>query len=98
MSIFSFPEDPVWNEEREAVEFPVEVGEYRGLVIIPRRIVHNLLGSRPTPEQCVEYCYMHRLEFERIAETKIRARELDEDTNILVSGKDTRRPSDKPTR
>lgn len=91
MPIFSFPEDPRWSDEREAVEFPVEVGEYRGLVIIPRRVVHDLLGSRPTPEQCVEYCYVHRTEFERIAETKIRARELSDDANIHVTGKDTRR-------
>jgi hypothetical protein len=93
MSIFSFPEDPVWNEERESVEFPVEVGDYHGLVIIPRRIVHNLLGGRPTPEQCVEYCFVHRMEFERITEIKIRARELNEDANILITGKDIRHAS-----
>ena len=91
MPLFTFPEDPRWNDEREAVELVVEVGEYHGLVVIPQRIVHDLLGARPTPEQCVEYCFLHRTEFERIAETKIRARELDPDANVLVSGRDTQR-------
>ena len=29
---FTFPEDARWNTERQAVEFGVEVGEYRGMV------------------------------------------------------------------
>ena len=91
MPWFSFPEDPRWNEERDSVEFPVEVGEYRGLVIIPRRTVHDLMGARPSPEQCVDYCFQNRTEFERIAETKIRARELADDANIHVTSRDARR-------
>jgi hypothetical protein len=98
MPIFRFPEDPSWNADRDSVEFAVEVGEYRGLVIVPRRIVHDLLGSRPTPEQCVEYCFVHRTEFERIAEQKIRARELGEDANVHVSGRDTSRSPAKSGR
>ncbi len=95
MPLFTFPDDPSWNEDREAVEFAVEVGEYRGLVIIARRIVHDFLGARPTPEQCVEYCHLHRVVFERIAEDKIRARELGEDANIHVTGRDARRAAGK---
>jgi hypothetical protein len=34
---FTFPEDARWNVERQAVEFGVEIGEYRGVVTIPRR-------------------------------------------------------------
>jgi hypothetical protein len=29
---FTFPEDARWNAERQAVEFGVEIGEYRGVV------------------------------------------------------------------
>jgi len=39
--------------ERE-VEFGVEIGEYRGVVTIPRRVFQRLLPERPTPEKCVE--------------------------------------------
>jgi hypothetical protein len=31
------PEDARWNAERQAVEFGVEIGEYRGVVRVPRR-------------------------------------------------------------
>lgn len=89
--LFRFPGEPRWNGAREAVELEVELGEYRGLVLVPRRVLHDLLGSRPTPEQCVERCHLHRTELERLAEAKIRARELEEDANVLLSGRDLRR-------
>jgi hypothetical protein len=28
----TFPEDAHWNAERQAIEFGVEIGEYRGMV------------------------------------------------------------------
>ena len=51
---FSFPENARWNAERHAVEFGVEIGEYRGVVQVPRRVFQRLLPERPTPERCVE--------------------------------------------
>jgi len=54
---FTFPEDAHWNAELEAVEFGVEIGEYRGLVRVPRRVFPRLLPERPTPERCVEAYY-----------------------------------------
>ena len=35
---FTFPEDARWNAEHQAVEFGVEIGEYRGVVRVPRRL------------------------------------------------------------
>ena len=32
----------------------VEIGEYRGVVRVPRRVFQRLLPERPTPERCVE--------------------------------------------
>jgi hypothetical protein len=46
---FTFPEDAHWNTERQAVEFGVEIGEYRGVVRVPRRVFQRLLPERPTP-------------------------------------------------
>jgi hypothetical protein len=40
---FTFPEDARWNAERPAVEFGVEIGEYRGGVF------QRLLPERPNP-------------------------------------------------
>jgi hypothetical protein len=51
---FTFPEDARWNAERQAVEFGVEVGEYRGVVRVPRRRFQRLLPEPPTPERCVD--------------------------------------------
>jgi hypothetical protein len=50
---FIFPRTPTWNAERQAVEFGVEIGEYRGVVRVPRRVFQRLLPNRPTPERCV---------------------------------------------
>ena len=64
---FSFPEDARWNAEQQAVEFGVEIGEYRGVVRVPRRIFQRLLPQRPTLEGCVEAHYLQRTRFESIA-------------------------------
>jgi hypothetical protein len=49
-----FPDDAQWNAERQAVEFGVEIGEYHGVVTIPRRVFQRLLPDTPTPERCIE--------------------------------------------
>ena len=67
---FTFPEDARWNADRQAVEFGVEIGEYSGVVRVPRR--QRLLPERPTPERCVEAYYLQRTWFESIAERKLR--------------------------
>jgi len=71
---FTFPEDAHWNANRQAVEFGVEIGEYRGVVRVPRRVLQRLLPQRPTPERCVEAYYLQRTRFESIAERKLRRR------------------------
>lgn len=50
----SFPEDGRWSAERRAAEFGVEIGKYRSVVTVPRRVFRRLLSERPTPERCVE--------------------------------------------
>jgi Protein of unknown function (DUF1488) len=87
---FTFPDDGRWNAERQAVEFGVEIGEYRGVVRVPRRVFQGLLSERPTPERCVEAYYLQRTRFESIAERKLRRRQLTEDGNVEISGRDVR--------
>jgi hypothetical protein len=87
---FSFPEDARWNADRQAVEFGVEIGEYRGVVRVSRRVFQRLLPQRPTPERCVEAYYLQRTRFESIAELKLRRRQLTEDGNVEISGRDFR--------
>jgi hypothetical protein len=54
------------------VEFGVEIGEYHGVVRVPRRVFQRLLPERPAPERCVEAYYLHRSRLESIAERKVR--------------------------
>jgi hypothetical protein len=79
-----------WNAERPAVEFGVQIGEYRGVVRVPRRVFQGLLPERPTPEGCVEAYYLQRTRFESIAERKLRRRQLTDDGNVEISGRDLR--------
>jgi len=87
---FIFSEDARWNADRQAVEFGVEIGEYRGVVWVPRRVFQRLLPERPTAERCVEAYHLQRTRFERIAERKLRQRQLTEDGNVEISGRDFR--------
>jgi len=87
---FTFPEDARWNADRQAVEFGVEIGEYSGVVRVPRRVFQRLLPQRPTPERCVEAYYLQRTRFESIAEQKLRRHRLSEDGNVEISGRDLR--------
>ena len=85
---FTCPEDARWNAERQAVEFGVEIGEYRGVVRVPRRVFQRLLPERPTPERCVEAYYLQRTRFESIAERKLHRRDLNENGKVEMSGRD----------
>jgi Protein of unknown function (DUF1488) len=87
---FTFPEDARWNAEQQAVEFGVEIGEYRGVVRVSRRVFQCLLPERPSPERCVEAYYLQRTRFESTAERKLRRRQLTEDGNVEISGRDLR--------
>jgi hypothetical protein len=87
---FSFPEDARWNPDRMAVEFGVEIGEYRGVVRVSRRVFQRLLSESPTPERCVEGYHLHRTRLELIAERKVRRRQLTDDGNIEITGRDLR--------
>jgi Protein of unknown function (DUF1488) len=87
---FTFPEDARWNTEQQAVEFGVVIGEYEGVGRVPRRVFQRLLPERPTPERCVEAYYLQRTRFESIAERKLRRRQLSEDGNVEISGRDLR--------
>ena len=87
---FTFPDDARWNADRQAVEFGVEIGEYSGVVRVPRRVFQRLLPERPTPERCIEAYYLQRTRFESVVERKLRRRQLTEDGNGEISGRDLR--------
>src|SRR5437763_6632358 len=89
---FRFPEDARWNCDLQAVEFSVGVGEYEGLVRVPRQVFRRFLDGPVTPERCLEAYHLQRTRFERIAERKLRNRQLTDDGNIEITGRDLRVP------
>ena len=87
---FRFPPDARWNPERSVVEFGIGVGECEGVVRVPRRVFQTLLPEAPTPECCLEAYHLHRTWLELIAERKLRRRQLTEDGNVEITGRDLR--------
>jgi hypothetical protein len=87
---FRFPPDARWNPERLAVEFGIGVGEYEGTVRVSRRVFQSLLDQSPTPERCLEAYHLHRTRLELIAERKLRRRQLADDGNVEITGRDLR--------
>ena len=90
MAFFSFPEDARWSEERAAVEFSVLLGEYHGTVRVHRRVFQRLLDQSPTPERCLEAYHLQRTRFELAVERKLRRRQLTDDGNVEITGRDLR--------
>ena len=87
---FSFPEDARWNAEREAVEFGVGIGQYEGVVRVPRNVFRRFIDGPVTPEHCLEAYYLQRTRLELVAECKLRRRQLTEDGNVEITGRDLR--------
>ena len=88
VELFTFPDDARWDEAEDAVLFTVQIGEYRGNVVVPRRVLQSLASRRLAPEECVEQFHMNRTGFERAAEAKVRALDLDEEANIRLRATD----------
>src|SRR4051794_26665117 len=87
---FSFPEDARWNTEHEAVEFGVGIGEYEGVVRVPRSVFRRFIDGPVTPERCLEAYHLQRTRFELAAERKLRRRQLTNDGNVEITGHDLR--------
>jgi hypothetical protein len=90
---FSFPEDARWNADRQGIEFGVSIGEYEGVVRVPRQVFRGFLDGSATPERCIEAYHLQRTRFERIAERKLRNRQLADDGNLEITVRDLREPN-----
>ena len=96
MPFFEFPEDARWNPDRDAVEFSVILDPYEGTVTVSRRVFQRLLDQSPTPERCLEAFYLQRTRFELVVERKLRRRQLTDDGNIEITGRDLRERAPRP--
>ena len=87
---FRFPPDARWNPDWNAVEFCIGVGEYEGVARVSRRVFRILLPETPTPECCLEAYHLYRTRLELIVERKVRRRQLTDDGNVEITGRDLR--------
>ena len=87
---FRFPEDTRWSADRQAVEFGVGLGEYEGVVRVPRQVFRRFIDGAITPERCLEAFHLQRTRFELIVERKLRNRQLTDDGNVEINGRDMR--------
>jgi hypothetical protein len=55
-----------------------------------RRVFQRLLDQAPTPQRCLEAYHLQRTRLELIAERKLRRRQLTDDLNIEITGRDLR--------
>ena len=88
--LFSFPEDARWNPDRQAVEFGISIGEYEGVVRVPRDVFRRFIDGGVTPKRCIEAYHLQKTRFELIAERKLRDRRLTDDGNVEITGRDLR--------
>ena len=93
---FRFPPNARWNADRSTVEFGIGIGEYEGVVRVGRRVFQALLDQAPTPERCLEAYHLHRTRLELIAERKVRRRQLTDDANVEITGRDMRERDAQP--
>jgi hypothetical protein len=59
-------------------------------VRVSRRVFQILLLEALTPERCPEAYHLHRTRLELIAERKVRRRQLTDDGNVEITGRDLR--------
>ena len=59
-------------------------------VRVPRRVFQGLLDQRATPERCIEAFHLQRTRFEMIVERKLRRRQLTDNGNVEITGRDLR--------
>ena len=83
------PFGPIGCMRCAVVEAPIGDPIRRPRVVgIGRQVFQGLLDQRPTPERCVEAFRLQRTRFELIAERKLRRRQLTDDGNVEITGRD----------
>src|SRR6266446_6767167 len=87
---FSFPEDARWNPDLRAVEFGVSIGEYEGVVRVPRNVLRRFIDGAVTPEKCLEAYHLQRTRFEPNSGTEAATSPTGGHGNVEISGLDLR--------
>jgi hypothetical protein len=65
-------------------------GDFPGKHCPGRWVFQGLLDQSPTPERCMEAFHLQRTRFEIVVERKLRQRQLADDGNVEITGRDWR--------
>jgi hypothetical protein len=61
-------------------------------VRVGRQVFRRFIDGSVTPERCIEAYHLQRTRFECTAERKLRNRQLTDDANVEITGRDLREP------
>jgi hypothetical protein len=68
----------------------------QGTVRVHRRVFQRLFDQSATPERCLEAFHLQRTRFELAVERKLRRRQLTDDGNVEITGRDLREHEPHP--
>ncbi|HYE01421.1 MAG TPA: DUF1488 family protein [Alphaproteobacteria bacterium] len=91
LPLFSFPDDPIWNEALQAVEMKLVLGEYEAAVYVPLRVIQAQLGRRPSPEEALAAVFQGQALFEQAARNRVTDRAIDPDGQVHLTARDLAR-------
>jgi hypothetical protein len=58
------------------------------VVRVPRQVFRRFIDGGVTPERCLEAYHLQRTRFELVGERKLRSRQLADDGNVEINGRD----------
>jgi hypothetical protein len=70
------------------VEFGIGVGDYEGTVRVPGACSKSCFRRPPRPNAAWKPNHLHRTRLEPIAERKVRRKQLTDDGNVEITGRD----------
>lgn len=82
-------DEPFWRPEIDALVFPVE--HHAALCAVHRLAFRTLLGSEPTPEDCLNFFVKFGYAFRNAASFKIAQKGLQPGLNFHLTSRDVAR-------
>jgi hypothetical protein len=79
-------EPPIWRNDIDALAF--QPREHVGLCMVHRRAFRTLLGTTPSPQQCVEFYTVHQEAFQAAARAKLLRTKPPSTANFHLTSRD----------
>ena len=80
---------PTWRDDIDALAF--QPADHRGVCMVHRRAFRTLLGTVPSPQQCVDFYHSHRDAFQAAARAKVIRAGVADQANFHLTSRDVTR-------